>query len=57
MVQLQRNSKFTNSFLINDSGKLVKIKQPTIIELSKLYQAIMTNKQTINTIFGNFKEH
>ena len=55
MAKLQRNIKSTNSFLINDGGELVRIKQPTAIELSILYQAIMINKQMISTIFsGSF---
>ena len=53
MTKLQRNIKSTNSFLINDGGELVRIKQPTAIELSMLYQAIMINKQVISAIFSS----
>ena len=53
MTKLQRNIKSTNSFLINDGGELVRIKQLTAIELSILYQAIMINKQVISAIFSS----
>jgi hypothetical protein len=53
MARLQRNIKSTNSFLINDGGELVRIKQLTAIELSMLYQAIMINKQVISAIFSS----
>jgi len=53
MTKLQRNIKSTNSFLINDGGELVRIKQLTAIELSMLYQAIMINKQVISAIFSS----
>jgi len=32
MLKLQRKIKSTSSFLINDKGKLVTIKQPTIFK-------------------------
>ena len=53
MVMLQSNIKSTNSLLINDNGTLVEIKQPSIIELNIIYQAIIANKQVINTVFSN----
>jgi len=53
MPRLKRKIKSKNSFIINDNGKLVTIKQPNIMDLAILYQAIMINKQMINTIFKN----
>lgn len=53
MTKMRQKIKFTNSFSINDNGTLVKIKQPSIIELNIIYQAIMANKQVINTVFRN----
>jgi len=47
----------TNSFTIKDKGNLIRIKQPSIIELSILHKAIMANKQIIRSIFHkNFRE-
>jgi hypothetical protein len=51
MTKTQRKVKFTNSFLANDNGKLVTIKQPSIVELNIIYQAIMANKRIVDTIF------
>ena len=55
MLKLQRKIKSTDSFLVNDKGKLVTIKQPTIMELQIFNQAIIANKQIINTVFRALK--
>jgi hypothetical protein len=55
MAKLYKKIKHTNSFLLNDGGKLVEIKQPTIMDLSIFYQAIMANKKVINTIFSDLQ--
>ena len=52
MPKLQKQTKPVNSFLINDNGKLVTIKQPTIADLQIFYQAIIANKQVVNKVFG-----
>ena len=44
------------NFLINDHGRLIKIKQPTIMELKLLYLAIMENKRITKAVF-NFSDY
>ena len=51
MQKLQRKINNNNNSLINNKCKLVTIKQPTILELKILYQAIMRNKLEINNVF------
>jgi hypothetical protein len=44
MPQLQRITRSTsNGCLINNNGKQLFIKQPNIMELNVLYQAVMGN--------------
>ena len=40
-----------NGIIINNLGKSIVIKQPTIKDVQILYQAIMANKKIINTVF------
>jgi len=57
MPQLQRITRSTsNGCLINNNGKQLFIKQPNIMELNVLYQAVMGNIKMVNTIFcGSIK--
>jgi len=53
MQKLQNKIKpTTNNFLIKINDKLVTIKQPNIMELKELYQAIMMNKKNVDAIFS-----
>jgi len=53
MRELQKKIKSTtNNFLIKINNKPVTIKQPNIMELKELYQAIMMNKKNVDAIFG-----
>ena len=45
-----------NGCLINNNGKPLFIKQPHLVELNILYQAMMTNMKTVTTIFSCFKK-
>jgi len=49
----QTNCNSKNGILIHDNGKPLFIKQPNIMELAMLYQAIMTNIKMIRTVFRN----
>ncbi len=52
MPQVQRTTKPTNEgCLINNNGKPLFIKQPNIMEVGGLYQAVMSNKKMVNDIF------
>ena len=57
MPPAQRVTRSTsNGYLINNNGKPLFIKQPNIIELNVLYQAVMGNIKMVNTIFcGSIK--
>ena len=53
MRELQKKIKSTtNNFLIKINNKPVTIKQPNIMELKELYQAIMMNKKNVDAILG-----
>jgi hypothetical protein len=58
MPQVQRTTRFTTNkgYLINNNGKQLFIKQPNIMELNVLYQAVMANMKMINTIFNCTKK-
>ena len=45
------------TFLLNDCGNLITIKQPSISELKILYLTIMHNKKLVSTIFGGSEPH
>lgn len=52
-LQQTTNCNSKNGVLIHDNGKPLFIKQPNIMELAMLYQAIMTNIKMIRTVFRN----
>jgi len=51
VTKLHRKSGSANKLVVNDNGKLVTIKQPSIIEISIIFKAIMANKKVVSTIF------
>lgn len=42
------NVNFPKKFIINDSGNLIKIHQPSSKDLNKLYQVLLINLTRIN---------
>ncbi len=51
MTKSHRKSGSANKLVVNDNGKLVTIKQPSIMEISTIFKAIMANKKVVSTIF------
>ena len=51
MARLHRKPRPASKFIVNDHGNLVTIKQPLIMELNTIYQAIIANKKVVNTVF------
>ena len=51
MTKSHRKSGSANKLVVNDNGKLVTIKHPSIIEISTIFKAIMANKKVVSTIF------
>ena len=56
MPKLQRTTKSNKGVFIYSNGNSVFIKQPNIMELNVLYQAVMDNIKTVNTVFNSIKE-
>ena len=56
MPKLQRTTDFKDGILINENGKALFIKQPNIMEIAMLYQAIMENIKMISTVFNSQHE-
>jgi len=52
MPQLQKVTRSTsNGCLIHNNGKALFIKQPNVMELNLLYQAVMANIKMVDAIF------
>ncbi len=56
MPKLQRITDFKGGILINENGKTLFIKQPNIMEIAMLYQAVMKNIKMISTVFNSQHE-
>jgi len=55
MSKLSKITKTNNGFFVHNNGQPLFIKQPNIMEVRVLYQAIMSNKQNIKAAFRKSK--
>lgn len=46
-----------NGYLLNNNGKNLFIKQPNIMEVKALYEAIMANKKIVYEVFKDLNKH
>ena len=46
-----------NGYLLHNNGQNLFIKQPNIMEVKVLYEAIMANKKTVYEIFKDLNKH